>query len=69
VRSAASADDLQRTPWAVEPLREGYVPPIGESAVCLILAAEGKAEKMCQRPAWIGGVDQRAELQNFGPAI
>jgi acetyl-CoA acetyltransferase len=66
VRTAASTDDLQRTPWTVEPLREGYVPPIGESAVCLILAAEGKAETMCKQPAWIGGADQRAELQSLG---
>jgi acetyl-CoA acetyltransferase len=66
VRSAASAEELLKTPWAVEPLREGYVPPIGESAVCLILAAEGKAEKMCSRPAWIHGADHRAELQSIG---
>jgi acetyl-CoA acetyltransferase len=66
LRTAANADELQRTPWAVEPLREGYVPPIGESAVCLLLAAEGKAETMCKQPAWIGGVDQRAELQSLG---
>src|SRR5204863_7848778 len=26
VRTAASADELQRTPWLVEPLRAGYVP-------------------------------------------
>src|SRR6185436_20683004 len=58
--------DLQRTPWAVEPLRQGYVPPIGESAVCLILAAEGKAEKMCDAPVWIQGVDERAEMQSLG---
>jgi acetyl-CoA acetyltransferase len=66
VRDAASAADLQKTAWAAEPLRQGYVPPIGESAVCLLLAAEGKAEKMCKRPAWIQGVDQRAELQSLG---
>jgi acetyl-CoA acetyltransferase len=66
LRTAASADELQRTPWTVEPLREGYVPPTGESAVCLLLAAEGKAEKMCEQPAWIGGVDQRAEMQSLG---
>ena len=66
LRSAASADELQQTPWAVEPLRQGYVPPIGESAVCLLLAAEGKAETMCKQPAWIAGVDQRAELQALG---
>ena len=66
VRSAASADELQRTPWAVEPLRQGYLPPIGESATCLILAAEGKAEKLCDRPVWIHGVDHRTEMQTLG---
>jgi acetyl-CoA acetyltransferase len=66
VREAASADELLKTPWAVEPLRTGYVAPVGESAVCLILAAAGKAEKMCARPVWIQGIDQRAELQSLG---
>ena len=66
LREAAAADGLQRSAWAVEPLRQGYVPPIGESAVCLVLAAEGKAESMCKAPAWIHGVDQRAEMQTLG---
>jgi acetyl-CoA acetyltransferase len=66
VRAAATADELLRTPWVVEPLRRGYLPPVGESGVCLILAAEGKAERMCARPAWIHGVDQRIELQTLG---
>ncbi len=66
VREAATAAALQQTPWAVEPLRRGYVAPIGESAVCLLLAAEGRAEAMCAQPAWIHGVDQRAELQSLG---
>jgi len=66
VRSEASADELLTTPWVVAPLRQGYVPPLGESAACLVLAAEGKAETMCDRPAWIHGVDQRIELQTLG---
>jgi acetyl-CoA acetyltransferase len=66
VREPATADELARTPWVVEPLRRGYLPPVGESAVCLVLAAEGKAETMCDRPAWIHGVDQRIELQTLG---
>src|SRR5215468_8852805 len=28
VRSAASAEALMNTPWAVQPLRKGYLPPI-----------------------------------------
>jgi acetyl-CoA acetyltransferase len=66
LRSTASPEELMKTPWAVAPLRQGYVPPLGESAVCLVLAAEGKAEKMCDRPAWLHGADQRAELQTLG---
>ena len=66
VRDPATADALARTPWAVAPLREGYLPAFGDSAVCLVLAAEEKAASMCDRPAWIHGVDQRIELQTIG---
>jgi acetyl-CoA acetyltransferase len=63
---AATAEELLQTPWAVQPLRSGYLPPVGESASCLVLAAEGKAERMCERPVWIQGVDHRTELQSLG---
>ncbi|HZR70121.1 MAG TPA: hypothetical protein VFB01_13820 [Burkholderiales bacterium] len=66
VRTPASAEALLRTPWAVEPLREGYLPPVGETATCLVLAAAGRAERLCDRPVWIHGVDQRIELQTLG---
>jgi acetyl-CoA acetyltransferase len=66
LKDAPTAEQLMKTPWAVEPLRQGYLAPRGETAACLILAAEGKAEKMCKNPVWIHGVDQRAELQSLG---
>jgi acetyl-CoA acetyltransferase len=66
LREAATAEALARTPWAIAPLRKGYLPVLGDSAVCLVLAAEGKAEAMCDRPAWIHGTDQRIELQTLG---
>ena len=66
LRTAVSSDDLLRTPWAVEPLRSGYLPPIGESATCMILAAEGRAERLCDRPVWVHGVDHRTEMQTLG---
>jgi acetyl-CoA acetyltransferase len=72
LREPVSADELAATPWAVEPLRKGYLAPKADTAVCLLLAAEGKAdkadkiEKMCAHPAWIHGVDQRAEMQSLG---
>jgi acetyl-CoA acetyltransferase len=66
LREACTAETLQRTPWAVSPLRQGYLPPVGESATCLVLAAEGRAEALCDRPVWIHGVDHRTELQTLG---
>ena len=66
VRTAADAAELAKSPWSVEPLRQGYLPPIGETATCMVLAAEGKAEKLCDKPAWIHGVDHRTELQTLG---
>ena len=66
VRGAATAAQLRATPWATKPLRQGYVPPTGETATCMVLAAEGKAEKMCDRPVWVHGVDHRIELQTIG---
>ncbi len=66
VRQAASPDELCRGAWAVQPLRQTYLPPVGETATCMVLAAEGKAEKMCDKPVWIHGVDHRAEMQTLG---
>jgi acetyl-CoA acetyltransferase len=66
LRKAASAAELQRTPFVTSPLREGYLPPIGETATVMVLAAEGRAEKMCDRPVWIQGVDHRIEFQTIG---
>ena len=66
VRMETTPTDLLRTPFKVTPLRKGYLPPIGESATCLVLAAEGKAEKLCDKPAWIQGAHHIAELQTIG---
>lgn len=66
LRSPATAEELRATPFVVEPLREGYLPPLGETASCLILAAEGRAERMCERPVWIHGVHHVSELQSLG---
>jgi acetyl-CoA acetyltransferase len=66
LREAVAADALATTPFKVRPLREGYLPRIGESATCLVLAAEGKAERLCDKPAWIHGAHHIAELQTIG---
>ena len=65
-KDGATADELVKTPWAVEPLREGYLSPPADTAVCLLLAAEEKAGSARSKPAWIHGIDQRAEMQTIG---
>src|SRR5919198_3600611 len=55
VRAAATADELLRTPWLVEPLRRGYLPPVGESGVGLVPAAGGKAAGVLARPGGLRG--------------
>jgi acetyl-CoA acetyltransferase len=66
VRQAATADELAKGSWAVAPLRQSYLPPVGETATCMVLAAEGKAESMCDKPVWIHGTDHRTEMQSLG---
>ncbi len=66
LRESVTADELCESEWVVGPFRRGYLSPSGETAVCLVLAAEGKAESMCDRPVWIQGLDQRIEMQNLG---
>jgi acetyl-CoA acetyltransferase len=66
VREETSVEALQRSPWAARPLRRSYLPPVGESATCLVLAAEEKAGDLCDHPVWIQGVDHRSELQSLG---
>lgn len=66
LREAVSAEALQRTPFRVRPLREGYLPALGESATCLVLAAEETAERLCDRPVWIHGAHHVSELQTLG---
>ncbi|MFF9850837.1 thiolase domain-containing protein [Streptomyces litmocidini] len=52
--------------YAVRPLRTGDCPPIGDGAAAVILAAGDRARELCERPAWIRGVDHRIEAHSLG---
>ncbi|MFB8267249.1 thiolase domain-containing protein [Streptomyces sp. NPDC055955] len=52
--------------YEVRPLRTGDCPPIGDGAVAVILAAGDKARELCERPAWIRGMDHRIEAHSLG---
>lgn len=52
--------------YLVRPLRTGDCPPIGDGAAAVILAAGDTARALCERPAWIRGIDHRIEAHSLG---
>ncbi|WP_329297974.1 thiolase domain-containing protein [Streptomyces sp. NBC_00659] len=52
--------------YLVRPLRTGDCPPIGDGAAAVILAAGDRARELCERPAWIRGIDHRIEAHSLG---
>ena len=62
-----SADELQQTPWAVEPLRT-RLPAAGrrERRRAWSSPPRARRRRCATRPVWIHGVDQRTEMQTLG---
>lgn len=50
----------------VRPLRTGDCPPVGDGAAAVVLAAGERARELCERPAWIRGIDHRVEAHGLG---
>jgi len=61
-----SLDALLADPYVVAPLRKHACPPITDGAAAVILAAGDVAHQLCDRPAWIRGIDHRIETHAFG---
>ena len=58
--------DLLKQPYLVSPLRKHDCPPISDGAAALVLAAGDLAREVCERPAWIRGIDHRIDPQSLG---
>ncbi|MGW0996016.1 thiolase domain-containing protein [Streptomyces sp. NPDC002523] len=52
--------------YVVQPLRTGDCPPVGDGAAAVVLAAGERARELCERPAWIRGIDHRIEAHALG---
>ena len=59
-------DALLAEPYLNNPLRKHDCPPISDAAAAIVLAAGDRARELCERPAWIRGIDHRIEPQAFG---
>jgi acetyl-CoA acetyltransferase len=61
VRGDVTADQLLSEPYLVAPLRPSDCPPVSDGAAAAILVAGDRAREVCERPAWIRGLDHRAD--------
>jgi acetyl-CoA acetyltransferase len=65
----ARADDpelLLKEPYLTAPLRRHDCSPISDGAAAVILAAGDRARELCDRPAWIAGIDHRIDPHQPG---
>ena len=65
-KGARSVDELLAEPMVHDPLRAHDCPARADGGAAMILAAAGVAERVCERPAWIRGIDHRMDMHHFG---
>lgn len=67
VRSGdAAVDALLGAPVTHDPLRDHDIAPITDGAAAVVLAAGDLARSVCERPAWIRGIEHRIEAHSLG---
>ncbi|HZS41213.1 MAG TPA: thiolase domain-containing protein [Polyangia bacterium] len=66
VRGSRPAGALLDEPYLAAPLRKHDCPPISDGAAAIVLAAGDRARALCERPAWIAGIDHRIEPHALG---
>ena len=59
-------DALLAEDYIVSPLRKHDCPPISDGAAAIVLVTGDLAKKVCERPAWIRGIDHRIEAHALG---
>lgn len=63
---AVGVDELLERPVTNHPLREHDIFPVTDGAAAVVLAAGDLARDLCERPAWIRGIEHRVEPQALG---
>jgi acetyl-CoA acetyltransferase len=56
-----TAEATAAEPYVVSPLRAGDCAPVADGAAAMVLVAGDRAREVCERPAWIRGIDHRIE--------
>ena len=66
LRSSPDVADLLATDHLTAPLRKSDCAPITDGGVAIVLAADDEARRLCDRPAWIRGIEHRIEAHQPG---
>ena len=66
VTGSLDIDALLAEPYLTSPLRKHTCPPVSDGSAAVILATAEKARELCERPAWISGIDHRIEAHSLG---
>jgi len=59
-------DALLAEPHFVAPLHKYDCPPISDGAAAMVIAADGLAQKVCDKPVWIRGLEHRYDSHQPG---
>ncbi|HUC04852.1 MAG TPA: thiolase domain-containing protein [Acidimicrobiales bacterium] len=59
-------DELLEEDYDVAPLRRHTLPPLTDGCAAVVLAAGERAYELCERPAFITGIDHRIETHSLG---
>ena len=60
-RTGLDVDKLLAEPYVVAPLRPDDIGPPVDGAAAVVLVAGDRAKDLCERPAWVAGIDHRAD--------
>lgn len=66
LRGDVEIESLLDEPYVRSPLRKHDLPPISDAAVAVVMARGDRARELCERPAWIRGMDHRIEPHQPG---
>ncbi len=66
VKGDFTVDGILAEPYLVNPLRRSDCAPISDGASAILLAAGDRARELCERPAWIRGIEHVCEPMDLG---
>jgi len=64
--AGTTVEELLAWPFVADPLRAHDCAPITDGAAGVVLAAGERAREICERPAWITGIEHRIESGSLG---